>query len=115
MGWEDPLEEGMATHSIILAWRIPADREAWQAAVHGSQRVGHDSETKRSTAGSVAKDLPAVLETQGLLQIPGSGRPPEGGNGNPLQYSCLGSPWAEEPSLTGYSPWDHKSRTRLSD
>ena len=35
LGWEDPLEEGMATHSRILAWRIPMDREAWQATVHG--------------------------------------------------------------------------------
>ena len=35
LGWEDPLEEGMATHSSILAWRIPVDRGAWQAAVHG--------------------------------------------------------------------------------
>ena len=33
--WEDPLEEGMATHSNVLAWRIPMDRGAWQAAVHG--------------------------------------------------------------------------------
>ena len=33
--WEDPLEEGMATHSSILAWRIPMDRGAWRAAVHG--------------------------------------------------------------------------------
>ena len=32
---EDPLEEGMATHSSILAWRIPMDRGAWQATVHG--------------------------------------------------------------------------------
>ena len=32
--WEDPLEEGMAAHSSILAWRIPMDREAWQPAVH---------------------------------------------------------------------------------
>ena len=29
LGWEDPLEEGMATHSTILAWRIPMDRGAW--------------------------------------------------------------------------------------
>ena len=29
LGWEDPLEEGMATHSSILAWRIPTDRGAW--------------------------------------------------------------------------------------
>ena len=35
LGWEDPLEEGMATHSSILAWRILRDREAWWATVHG--------------------------------------------------------------------------------
>ena len=35
VGWEDPLEEEMATHSSILAWRIPMDRGAM-----GSQRVG---------------------------------------------------------------------------
>ena len=35
LGWEDPLEKGMATHSSILAWRIPMDRGAWRAAVHG--------------------------------------------------------------------------------
>ena len=35
LGWEDPLEEGMATHSSILAWTIPMDREAWWAIVHG--------------------------------------------------------------------------------
>ena len=32
---EDPLKEGMASHSSILAWRIPMDRGAWQATVHG--------------------------------------------------------------------------------
>ena len=35
LGWEDPLEEGMAIHSSILAWRIPMDRGTWQATVHG--------------------------------------------------------------------------------
>ena len=35
LGWGDPLEEGMATHSSILAWRIPVDRGAWRATVHG--------------------------------------------------------------------------------
>ena len=35
LGWEDPLGEGMATHSSILAWRIPMDRGAWWATVHG--------------------------------------------------------------------------------
>ena len=33
--WEDPLEEGVATHSSILAQRIPMDRGAWLATVHG--------------------------------------------------------------------------------
>ena len=35
LGWEDPLEKGMATHSSVLAWRIPMDRGAWRAAGHG--------------------------------------------------------------------------------
>ena len=35
LGWEDPLEEEMVTHSGILAWRIPWTREAWQATVYG--------------------------------------------------------------------------------
>ena len=34
LGQEDPLEKGMATHSSILAWRIPMDRGAWQVIVH---------------------------------------------------------------------------------
>ena len=35
LGLEDPLEEGMAIHSSSVAWRIPMDREAWWATVHG--------------------------------------------------------------------------------
>ena len=35
LGWEGPLEEGVATHSSILAWRIPMDKGAWWATVHG--------------------------------------------------------------------------------
>ena len=35
LGWEDPLEKQMATHSSILAWRMSMDKGAWQAAVHG--------------------------------------------------------------------------------
>ena len=35
LGWKDPLEEDLATHSRILAWRIPTDRGAWWATVHG--------------------------------------------------------------------------------
>ena len=35
LGWEDPLVEGMATLSSIIAWRIPIDRGAWLTTVHG--------------------------------------------------------------------------------
>ena len=42
LDWEDPLEEGMATHSSILAWRIPMDRGAWQAQSMGLQKIRHD-------------------------------------------------------------------------
>ena len=35
LGQEDPLEEVLATHSSILAWKIPMGRETWQATVHG--------------------------------------------------------------------------------
>ena len=38
LGWEDPLEEGMATHSSILAWRIAMDRGACWATVHGVRK-----------------------------------------------------------------------------
>ena len=38
LGWEDPLEEGMTTHYSILAWRIPMDRGAWRATVHGVEK-----------------------------------------------------------------------------
>ena len=44
--------------------------------------------------------------------IPGSGRSPGAGHGNPFQYSCLESP-VDKRSLTGYTPWVTKSRTQL--
>ena len=42
LGWEDPLEKGMATHSSILAWRIPGTGEPGGLPSMGSHRVGHD-------------------------------------------------------------------------
>ena len=42
LGGEDPLEEGMATHSSVLAWRIPWTEEAWWLQSTGSQRVRHN-------------------------------------------------------------------------
>ena len=41
-GWEVPLVTGMATHSSILAWRIPTDRGAWWVTGHRVTKSGHD-------------------------------------------------------------------------
>ena len=42
LGWEDPLEKGIETHSSILAWRIPWMEEPGGLQSMGLQRVGHD-------------------------------------------------------------------------
>ena len=42
LGWEDPLEKGMATHSSILAWEIPWTKEPGGLQCRGLPRVGHD-------------------------------------------------------------------------
>ena len=48
--------------------------------------------------GSMVKNPPAsAVDARDVGSIPGEGRCPEGGNGNPLQYSCLEIPWTEEP------------------
>ena len=49
LGWEDSLEEGMATHSNILAWRIPVDRGAWWTTVH---RVSESDTTEQLSTQS---------------------------------------------------------------
>ena len=65
------LEKEMATHSCVLAWRIPEMGELGQLPPMGSQRVGHD----RSYLAAAAAVLYAGE-----------------GNGTPLQYSCLENP-----------------------
>jgi len=50
LGWEDPLEECMATHFNFLAWRIPMDRGTWRATVHGVAKSRHDWVTNHNTA-----------------------------------------------------------------
>ena len=42
LAWEDPLEKGIATHSCILAWRIPWTEEPGGLQFMGSERIGHD-------------------------------------------------------------------------
>ena len=81
LGWEDSPEEGMATYSSVLAWRIY--REAWWATVHGVARVGHGwnnlaQSTNTMLAASLLvdsprraweRDIPWVLADLNLLFI----------------------------------------------
>ena len=48
LNWEDPPENGMATHTSILVWRIPWSEESGRLQFMGSQRVGHDLATNIS-------------------------------------------------------------------
>ena len=66
-----------------------------------------------SPSGSVARNPPARARDAGL--IPGSGRFPGEGNGNPLQYSCLEIPWIKEPGALqsmGLQRAGHSSATK---
>ena len=62
LGWEDPLEEGMETHSSFLAWRIPMDRGAWQATVHGVTK----SETSLKQHSTISHPYTAIGKTIAL-------------------------------------------------
>ena len=70
LGWKDPLEEGMATHSSILAWRIPWTEEPGGLQSKGSQRVGHDWATQRSTAPLSSYNKRVPLHFSGLQAVP---------------------------------------------
>ena len=48
LGWEDPLEQEIATHSSILAWKIPWTEDLFRLQSMGSQRVRHDQVTSTS-------------------------------------------------------------------
>jgi len=67
LGWENPLEEEMTTHSSILAWRIPMDRGAWWATVHGVAK----SQTWLSDWAHSAQGYPNKVPHLGWLQIIG--------------------------------------------
>ena len=111
----------MATHSSVPAWRIPGMGEPGGLPSIGSQRVGHDWSNLAAAAGRawvsqvalVVKIPPASAgDERDMCSIPGWGRSPGGGHGNPLQYSCLensmdrGAWWATVHRVA-------KSRTQL--
>ena len=61
LGWEDPLEKGMATHFSILAWRILWTQGAWRATVHGLTKISCNFQA--SLVAQMVKNLPAIRET----------------------------------------------------
>ena len=102
LGWEDPLEEEMATHSSILAWRIPCAEEPGRIQSMGSQRVRHDWATEHehflepqgvwppSPDGNIAPVIETVktlyafsASTSGVCGEPGSRW-----NDGYLEYPC---------------------------
>ena len=58
LGQKDPLEVGMATHSSILAWRIPMDRGAWWVTVHG---VSESDTAKVTEHACISQRLYSIL------------------------------------------------------
>ena len=96
------LEKEMATHSSVLAWRISGTGKPGGLPSLGSHRVGHDWSDLAAAAAaayiytlgfpcsSVGKESACNAGDPG--SIPGLGRSPGEGNGNPLQYSCLENP-----------------------
>ena len=135
LGGEDPLEKEMATHSSIPAWRIPWMEEPGRLQSAGSQRVGHDWAISLRTYCRSRRwhPTPVLLpgkshgrrtlvgcrpwgwkesDTTERLHFHFSLSRIGGGNGNPLQCSCLENPgdggawWAAICGVT-------QSRTRL--
>ena len=74
----------MATHSRILAWRIPTDREAWWATVHGVAKSRTRLNGFTFTLGFPGKESACNVGDPG--SIPGSGSSPEEGIGYAFQY-----------------------------
>ena len=58
LGWKDPLEEEMATHSSILAWAIPWTVEPGRLQSMGCKRVGHNLVTKQQHPVATSENLP---------------------------------------------------------
>ena len=85
----------MATHSSVLAWRIPGTGGPGGLPSMGSHRVGHDW---RDLAAAAARTSLVVhwLSLQASTAV-GTGLIPDQGNGNPFQYLAWKIPWTEEP------------------
>ena len=105
LGWEDPLEKEMATHSSIIAWKISWTEEPGELQSMGSQRVGHDWATNTYLltylgtnmgfpGGSDGKE--SACNSGDLDLIPGLGRSLEKGMATHSRILAQRIPWAED-------------------
>ena len=69
LNWEDPLEEGVATHSSILPWRIPWTEEPGELQSMESQRVGHDKSDLAGTHTETISFRIKFLTWKNLLRV----------------------------------------------
>ena len=116
LGWEDPLEKEMATHSSTLAWKTPWTEEPGRLRSMGLQRVGqterlHIHSNKGFPAASVVKN---PLQSRRHRFNPWVRKIPGEGKDIPLQYSCLENPMDRGVRQAAVHVVA-KSWTRLSD
>ena len=112
--WKECVGEGPSClpgdHALLLSLGIEIQRKTLFLATRQFFKVSLSLKQPSSSQWSMVKNPPDDERDTG--SIPGSGRFPGEGNGNPLQYSCLGNP--RERSLADYSPWGHKVRHNLA-
>ena len=71
LGWVDPVEQGMATHSIIFAWRIPMDRGARWATIHGVPKSQTQLSDQAAAAQSTSCKMPGWMNHKLESRLPG--------------------------------------------
>ena len=121
LGWEDPLEKEMVTHSSILAWRIPWTENPGGLQSMGSQRVGHSWATspRGFLVGTMGKES-ACNSGHRQMQVWSLGSPGKW-HENSFQYSCLENPmdigswWATVHRVTKGWGWLKRLNTVTHD